>query len=87
MNTDHEPEGGPAFPCDWMDFQPGTGNQVAREQYFGMTLRDYFAAKALPEASQWKRATSAGYAVSCDEIADLAYQMSEAMLKRRLKKI
>lgn len=37
----------PAFPLQWMDFQPSTGEQVVREQYPGMTLRDYFAAKAL----------------------------------------
>ncbi len=30
-------DGGPAFPCEWKDFSPT----------HGMTLRDYFAAKAM----------------------------------------
>lgn len=40
-------DGGPAFPFDWVGFQPTTGEQVVREQFPGMSLRDYFAAKAL----------------------------------------
>ena len=37
-------DGGPAFPFDWVDFQPTTGDQVVREQFPGMTLLDFFAA-------------------------------------------
>ena len=40
-------DGGPAFPGQLMDFQPHTGNQVVRDQWFGMTLRDWFAGQAL----------------------------------------
>ncbi|TXH40927.1 MAG: hypothetical protein E6Q97_38710 [Desulfurellales bacterium] len=40
-------DGGPAFPCQWLDFQPTTGEQVVREQYQGMSLRDWFAGQAL----------------------------------------
>jgi len=36
-------DGGPAFPADWVDFQPTTGEQVVREQFFGMTLRQHAA--------------------------------------------
>jgi len=35
----------PAFPADWKDFQPTTGDQVVREQFFGLTKREYFAGK------------------------------------------
>lgn len=40
-------DGGPAFPCDWKDFQPETGNQVVREQFPGMSLRDWFAGMSM----------------------------------------
>jgi len=36
-------DGGPAFPFDWKDFQPTTGEQVVREQFSGMALREWFA--------------------------------------------
>lgn len=45
MNDKHINDGGPAFPGRWYDFQPCTGDQVVREQWDGMTLRDFFAAK------------------------------------------
>lgn len=35
--------GGPAFPGQWYDFQPLTGEQVVREQWEGMSLRQYAA--------------------------------------------
>lgn len=34
--------GGTAFPSNWID-RDSTGTQVVREQYPGMSLRDYFA--------------------------------------------
>lgn len=36
-------DGGPAFPGQWLDFQPLTGEQVVREQWEGMSLRQYAA--------------------------------------------
>ena len=39
-----KPDGGPAFPCDWEDYQAGMG---------GMTLRDHFAGQAPPMPKQW----------------------------------
>jgi hypothetical protein len=38
----------PASPCEFKDFN-GAGNIVPIEQYYGMTLRDYFAAHASKE--------------------------------------
>ena len=46
----------------------------------GMTLRDYFAAAALPESMQWKGTDKAA------EVARMAYQIADAMLKRRGEK-
>jgi hypothetical protein len=67
MNT-----GGPAFP------RPFSGtNQYAQD---GMTLRDYFAAKALP--SYWSDPDVAG---NLDTAAAWAYEMADAMLKAREK--
>jgi hypothetical protein len=56
----------PAFPlnCTW-----------ASEDYHGMTLRDYFAAKALPFLM-------AAYE-DMDAIAGVAYKMADAMMKAR----
>jgi len=45
----------------------------------GMTLRDYFAAKAL----QGMLAENGGGAVTNDEIAAWAYHLADAMLKAR----
>ena len=58
--------GGPAFPT-----------QVA--SYEGMTLRDYFAAKAMQGVlndPSWR-------GLVCRSVAETAYEMADAMLKAR----
>lgn len=57
--------GGPAFPRPG-DFQPQTG----------MTLRDYFAAKALANAYTQHDSDR-------DKVAEWAYAVADAMLKAR----
>ena len=47
---------------------------------YGMTLRDYFAAKALPTAI--KEVEDAG-TYNLAEVAAIAYQYADAMLKER----
>ena len=52
-------DGGPAFPGQWYDFQPCTGDQVVREQWSGMTLRDAMAMSVrLPDgySAKWGEA-------------------------------
>lgn len=44
-------DGGPAFPGAYFDHLEGIG-EVRREQYHGMTLRDWFATHA-PEIPDW----------------------------------
>jgi len=70
--SDELKDGGPAFP---------TENAHQRDhtvwQYEGMTLRDYFAAKAMP--SIYESATNCGFEV----IAELAYEIADAMIKAR----
>ena len=63
MNT-----GGPAFPVADME--------VTKE---GMTIRDYFAAKAM----QGMLAENGGGARSNDDLAVIAYALADAMLKAR----
>lgn len=63
--------GGPAFPC-----HPGIENPI----YDGMTLRDYFAAKAMQgylSDSEWLGE------VSPQGTAEAAYRVADAMLKAR----
>ena len=69
--TAHKETGGPAFPVP-----TGCGEEM------GMTLRDYFAAKAM----QGFAATLTGTArVFFDTLAFDAYAMADAMLKARNK--
>lgn len=89
--------GGPAFPGQWYDFQPLTGEQVVREQWEGMSLRDYFAGKAMaaliaePVSEGWPSTVShwasqlQGLAQMSgpDVVAHVAYMMADAMLKAR----
>ena len=66
--------GGPAFPCDLTSY-----DDEVRIQYQGMTLRDYFAAKAMQslilEVTDWKYMPN--------EISKFAYAQADAMLKAR----
>lgn len=60
--------GGPAFPIDWGDYSKG------------MTLRDYFAAKAMQAfiASPLLKTDTGEYAVAAN-----AYKVADAMLEVR----
>lgn len=76
-------DGGPAFPVATFDpqtFHPKTEDEL-RRLLSGMTLRDYFAAKAL-QAAICGLATR-GETYSYAECAALAYEQADAMLKAR----
>jgi hypothetical protein len=62
--------GWPAFPC-----HPGVENSI----YDGMTLRDYFAAKAM----QAMESRELPKAILATDVAEAAYEMADAMLKAR----
>jgi hypothetical protein len=62
--------GGPAFPM--------AGNGVTRNDVYGMTLRDYFAAKAMQQMA------GGGHTTWADLAAD-AYAIADAMLRERAK--
>jgi len=60
-------DGGPAFPMGYHR----DGNDA---DHFGMTLRDYFAAKAINEV---------GWYNNINQSAIMAYEIADAMLKAR----
>ena len=72
--------GGPAFPC-----HPGIENPI----YDGMTLRDYFAAKAMQTIISYRRTQfgTVSDEMDWDEyfpiIAQEAYALADAMLEAR----
>jgi hypothetical protein len=69
--------GGPAFPQT--DNRVVAALSIANSQ--GMTLRDYFAAKAL----QGVLAADTEELLSVDAIASVSYRIADAMLKERNK--
>jgi hypothetical protein len=71
MSNTNQPES--AFPSTFKSLSPEEG-QVHR---WGMTLRDYFAAKAMQVVMESSPTTPYG------NIARYAYEMADAMLKAR----
>jgi hypothetical protein len=79
-------DGGPAFPCEQHEAQDNTWNQTFES---GMTLRDYFAARALPAIYKdyWEGVRL--HEFDCNDetwptsLALDAYRMADAMLLAR----
>jgi len=80
MSNKHISNGGPAFPQ--VELHRTTGEPCG--QHFGMTLRDYFAAKAMPvhmaAVSNWAAGSPEAWQ---NEIARLSYATADAMLRAR----
>jgi hypothetical protein len=79
--------GGPAFPSKQRIYRAGYSTNEF-EPVEGMTLRDYFAAKALPAI--YKDTTESARIDGWpdkwrDYVAEEAYDMADAMLKARKK--
>lgn len=70
--------GGPAFPRAGFSGPGGFGRPEN-----GMTLRDYFAAKAV--SAVWNRLSDMPADEAADFTAELAYKIADAMLKEREK--
>lgn len=75
------PDGGPAFPAP--EAQAETVSEH-RNNARGMTLRDYFAAKAMQAALRNNQGAMPGD-VPFPDIASGAYAMADAMLAERSK--
>jgi hypothetical protein len=76
--------GGAAFPMNWVKQEAPNLNVILEQR--GMTLRDYFAAKALPAI--YKDATETARNDGWPDewrmdVAEEAYEMADAMLKAR----
>ena len=68
----------PAFPCK---------NYPKVEEQFGMTIRDYFAAKAMQAKIQ--TSSSPAWILSKDDealLAEASYSMADAMIAQRNRK-
>ena len=72
--------GGPAFPHEYK-YGDGTAQRCD-----GMTLRDYFAAKAMQALIASPRGTPDGRDATDHYYAKCAYIMADAMLKAREQK-
>jgi hypothetical protein len=68
--------GGPAFPTGTWEYDGQ--NNVLPYQEGGMTLRDYFAAKAMQGIL-----TDSEIVMGATEIADLSYKYADAMMEAR----
>jgi len=71
--------GGPAFPCEQGNTPDGCWNQTFES---GMSLRDYFAAKAMQGILANPRRD---FLINATEITQQAYQVADAMIKARSK--
>jgi len=72
-------DGGPAFPCDRIIYKTKDGSDAVIS-HGGMTLRDYFAAKAMQGIIQMPIGEPDYDEIS---VAHNAYKMADAMLKER----
>ena len=70
--------GGPAFPMSGFDMRHGQPVQAVYQH--GMTLRDYFAAKAM---QGWLANSKTNYGAGYETLAAVFYGMADAMLKAR----
>jgi hypothetical protein len=70
--------GGPAFPQHTLEPNPNGGEPRIVWQE-GMTLRDYFAAKAM----SWVAEDMPAQANFIERVADQSYKLADAMLKAR----
>lgn len=79
-------DGGPAFPV----IEPSDNQYSTPSRWGGMTLRDYFAAKAMQGiifdiSKNIPLGPGPDDDVKDEDIANLSYEIADAMLKERLK--
>jgi len=86
--SNEKKDGGPAFPVFGSD--PESPDDIVRMGLGGMSLRDYFAAKAMPEIAR-QMVSGGKYSANdntlpdgCeDKVASRSYKWADAMLKAR----
>lgn len=78
-----------AFPYQMMDFQPTTGQQVVREQGFGLTKLEWFAGlvvQSLVTEQSIKGTRISELSKYPETVASMAFDVAEAMLKESEKR-
>lgn len=70
-------DGGPAFPTERFDNMA----RVEPNGYYGMSLRDYFAAQVMGHMISLSTDTEGGW--SAENVANGCYNLADAMLKAR----
>ena len=73
--------GGPAFPRDGYQIEDEYGRKETIQGKNGMTLRDYFAAKAMQGYCAREDSINSHF----DSLASDAYELADAMLLERAK--
>lgn len=71
-------DGGPAFPSLQYSDKNEVGDEIPFASYDGMSLRDYFAAKAMQSILSFAKPSNPQY-----DMAKAAYMYADAMLKER----
>lgn len=75
--------GGPAFPVSTAEASVGHQDGPNTWQFPGMTLRDYFAAKAMQSILDSGHHFNIERSIVSKAVAELAYYYADAMLKAR----
>jgi|688.fasta_scaffold18442_16 hypothetical protein len=75
--SDTKKTGGPAFPVTLQAWDKWTGT----EGIDGMTLRDYFAAKAMQSLIAFMLENLSAH--KAEDVPEIAYDFADAMLKAR----
>ena len=74
----------PAFPRPFsLDTREAFDDSIAHPAHTGITIQDYFAAKAMQGAISGCAAR--GEVIMYSDLAGLSYEMADAMLKARQK--
>ena len=78
-------DGGPAFPSEVINEVLGNGARRDWKNYKGMSLRDYFAAKAMQGELASQNIDESWPERSDDHLAKRCYHVADAMLEERDK--
>lgn len=87
MSAKRIDDGGPAFPVEVSADSEGwlVGRQTGNQSGFatGISIRDYFAAKAMSGWMATYPEDQSFESIDCTEVAVLSYRIADAMLKVR----
>lgn len=73
----------PAFPCDVLDFQPTTGEQVVRQSSPGVSVRLWLAAQAMQGMLANSAFVDDMSQAAMQYVSTNAFDMADVMLKHQ----